>query len=135
MQFFFYGTLLARAQTRMSRWIAPRIVRSAPATVRGRLLAMPAGGGWYPALLGGGTKRVSGTVCTLRLGIGDLAQLDRYEGANYRRARAQLALAAGGKTNAEVYFWCGAMPAGARPVPDGDFLAWLEETGYRAFGE
>lgn len=135
MQFFFYGTLLALAQTRMSRWMAPKIVHSAPATARGRLLAIPAGGGWYPAMLRGGTSRVVGTVCTLRLGTGDLARLDRYEGKNYRRAKIELTSRSNARKTAMTYLWNGALPAGARPVPEGDFLAWLEKTGKGAFGE
>ena len=133
-RFFFYGTLLAASDTAMARWLGPRILETRRADVPGRLLAIPSPGGWYPALVAGrGGERARGTLCTVTLGPGDLARLDRYEGREYRRETARARAPTGGRLQAQLYRWRAPLPGGAEPIRGGDFLAWLAQTGRRPF--
>ncbi|KMS55389.1 hypothetical protein V474_20350 [Novosphingobium barchaimii LL02] len=131
LRLFVYGTLQPRAGTQMGDWLAARLVRSDQATIPGRLYGIHGGSGWFPALLpASGDEIVHGTLCTVRLEAGDLALLDRYEGAEYRREAATARIASGGEVSAQVYLWCAALPPGAPVIPGGDFLDWLR-TGHR----
>lgn len=132
MRLFLYGTLQPAADTAMARWLRPRIVAAEPATVPGRLFAIASAGGWYPALLpGSGDCR--GTLVLADLGRADLARLDRYEGAEYRRM-ALRARAESGHATCSGYVWRLRLPAGAVPIADGDFLAWLKRTRRQSYG-
>jgi gamma-glutamylcyclotransferase (GGCT)/AIG2-like uncharacterized protein YtfP len=132
MRFFLYGTLIDAANTPMARWLRPRLLGAATASVAGRLIAIPSPQGWYPALLPAGPgQRVHGTCCELALSRQDLSRLDRYEGAEYRRVTAR-ARGDEGMVAAQLYRWRGPPPTAARPVPGGDFLRWLQENGLRA---
>lgn len=131
---FLYGTLQPAADTPMARWLAPRIARACPAHVPGRLVAMPDAGGWYPALVPGcAGARCCGTLVWARLTRDDRMLLDHYEGSEYRRRRVRARDAAGTVFAATAYAWCVPLPADIRPIPDGDFLAWLAREGVRAF--
>ncbi|MDE8650837.1 gamma-glutamylcyclotransferase [Novosphingobium sp. H3SJ31-1] len=133
-RFFFYGTLQGGARTRMARWLEPRLGACARASLAGRLVAIPAGDGWFPALIPGRPgQRAWGTLCDVRLTVRDLARLDRYEGRDYRRATLPVLAQGGGRARAQAYVWRGALPARARPIASGDFLAWLAATGRRPF--
>ncbi|MEW9854808.1 gamma-glutamylcyclotransferase [Novosphingobium rhizovicinum] len=69
----------------MSRWLERHLSSWQSASVPGRLFAVRAPQGWYPALLPDtGSAPCKGVVCHAELGFGDLARLDRYEGAEYR---------------------------------------------------
>jgi gamma-glutamylcyclotransferase (GGCT)/AIG2-like uncharacterized protein YtfP len=142
VRLFVYGTLQPRVGTPMGAWIAERLVRAEPATVAGRLWAVPAGeggpenepGGWFPALLPAGPcRRVTGMVCTLRLTRAELGLLDRYEGHEYRRVALVARGLAGRGIAAQAYLWRVGLPPGSRPIADGDFLRWLRAGGRRAF--
>jgi hypothetical protein len=133
MRFFFYGTLIDAADTPMARWLRPSLREVGAASVAGRLVAIPSPEGWYPALLGAlSRQRVHGTCCELALSQPDLSRLDRYEGAEYRRVSAR-ARGSGGMVAVQLYRWRGDAPAGAEPVPGGNFLLWLQENGLRAY--
>lgn len=138
VRLFLYGTLQPHAGTRMARWIARHQVRSEAASVPGRLFAVHAGHGWFPALVPAGSgaragASVQGTLCELALRPGELALLDRYEGGEYRRVSLPLRVAGRRVGVAQLYLWCVALPAGARRVPSGDFLGWLAQTRRKAF--
>jgi hypothetical protein len=133
MRFFFYGTLIDAADTPMARWLRPRLLGVRTASVAGRLVAIPSPEGWYPALLRARPgQRVHGTCCELALSRPELSRLDRYEGAEYRRFTAR-ARGPDGMVAVQLYRWRGAAPAGAEPVPAGNFLLWLQENGLRAY--
>jgi len=136
MRFFLYGTLMTDAGTRMGDWIGERLVAATPARIPGRLIAIETATGWFPALLPGrGGVGVRGTLAELRLGPGELALLDRYEGREYRRVRTVARTDCGQVRTAQVYRWQVAVPPGAPGISDGDFLGWLDRTGNRAFTE
>lgn len=132
-QLFVYGTLDPAGGTRMGDWIAARLVRAEPACVPGRLFGLRSGDGWFPALAPArGPGRVRGVLCTLRLNRGELALLDRYEGAEYRRIAVRARTAAGWRC-AQAYRWHAALPARAPAIPAGDFAAWLRRTRRKPF--
>jgi gamma-glutamylcyclotransferase (GGCT)/AIG2-like uncharacterized protein YtfP len=134
LRFFLYGTLQPGCDTAIARWLAPRIEDAHAATMPGQLLAIAGHSGWFPALVQGGTgDRCRGTVVCVALGPGDLAQLDRYEGREYRRSAARVRIAMGSLLTATVYRWHAPAPARSLTIPDGDFVAWLERTGRRSF--
>ena len=62
-----------------------------------------------------------------------MAKLDRYEGQQYRREQLIARDGAGRAIRALAYMWRSNIPPGARSIPEGDFLAWLQRTGARAF--
>jgi len=133
-RFFFYGTLQPGCGTRMASWVASRTARSVEASVPGRLHAVAGGNGWYPALLRARSgRRASGTLCELRLGPGDLARLDRYEGREYRRALLPVRTTSGKLRHAQAYVWRGALPSGASEIRAGNFVRWLAQTRRTAF--
>ena len=131
---FLYGTLLAGARTPMARALEARVSDQAAATVPGRLVAIPAVEGWYPALIQGGPGRVNGTICTLRPDRAFLASLDRYEGGQYRREFVWATRTGGLPERALAYVWQAPLPPGARPIAGGDFLEWIARSGKRPFG-
>lgn len=133
MRLFVYGTLDPGGGSVMGDWIAARQVHSEPASAPGRLHAIRAGRGWYPALLPG-AGRVRGTLCELRLKPGDLARLDRYEGRDYRRVAASVRTASGERVTAQLYLWRTALPRSAPGIAHGDFPGWLRRNRLRPYG-
>lgn len=135
LRLFLYGTLQPQVGTDMGAWIAARLVASGPASAPGRLYGIRSDKGWFPALVPArGAQNVRGTLCTLRLEAGDLALLDRYEGAEYRRRTVPVRTAAGRRILAQTYEWRVGLPADASPIVGGDFLGWLHTGRRRAFG-
>ncbi len=141
MRFFFYGTLVAGSGGRLARSVHAKLRPLGPASAEGRLYGIPDPDGWYPALLPG-----DGVVWGWLYDAGpsfsedDLAALDRYEefdpaapGASLY-LRAPLTVTAGGaRIIAEAYAFNQPLPAGARPIPAGDFAAWLAEHGLAGY--
>jgi gamma-glutamylcyclotransferase (GGCT)/AIG2-like uncharacterized protein YtfP len=139
MRFFFYGTLQSGSRNPVARRIHARLVAEGPGQVRGALHAVPDWDGWFPALLGG-----PGIVHGQVYGVGpdfspaDLAAMDTYEDfdpADPTRSlylRRSLPLVSGGVV--QVYCFNRPLPPGARPIPDGDFRAWLASTNRPEFG-
>lgn len=131
MRLFLYGTLQPAADTEMARWLRERATATMPATAPGTIHAVPSPQGWYPALLRG-HGRVQGTLVDCALERRDLVRLDRYEGHEYRR-KAMRARCGAETVVAQAWIWRGPLPDDAAPVGGGDFLAWLAQTGNRAF--
>jgi gamma-glutamylcyclotransferase (GGCT)/AIG2-like uncharacterized protein YtfP len=136
LHFFFYGTLLGGGPDEV-RMAMARLTDRGPAQGVGRLHAIPDPQGWYPALLGG-VGIVAGRVylASAEFGDEDLATLDRYEGFDPRDPDRSLyrriALSIGTDTG-QAYRYNQPLPAGARPIPDGDFAAWIEREGLTPF--
>jgi gamma-glutamylcyclotransferase (GGCT)/AIG2-like uncharacterized protein YtfP len=132
LRLFLYGTLQPAADTAMARWLRPRIREAQPASVPGRLFAIPARQGWYPALLPG-RERCRGALVCVDLTRGDLARVARYEGGEYRRLALRVRTS-GGLMQCSGFVWRGAALRDAVPIPGGDFLLWLEATRHVAYG-
>ena len=134
LRLFAYGTLQPEASTRMGRWIERRLVSAEPACVPGRIFAVRGGDGWFPVLVAARTpQRVRGLLCTVDLGAGECALLDRYEGGEYRRVALRALTDRGARQVAQIYRWRIPLPAAARAIPSGDFLAWLRDERLSAF--
>ena len=135
LRLFAYGTLQPMARTCMGDWIERRLLASGASTIAGRIFAVRGGDGWFPVLVAAksSSQRVCGTLCDLDLRPGELALLDRYEGAEYRRRAVPVRTAGGARVATQSYLWRIALPADARAIPSGDFLEWLGENRLRAF--
>lgn len=140
--FFFYGTLIAGSGNAVEADAHRKLRPVGPGTVRGRLYAIPDPAGWYPALLPG-REPVRGMLYEVRRGFGiaDLRALDEYEefdrrspeGSLYWRRPVAVSGEAFGCCRAEAYVCKRNLPAASRRIRGGDFRAWLETTGLRAF--
>ena len=127
----------ARLQDRLDRGVA--------ATARGRLYAVPDPAGWYPALLPGAAgPLVHGMLhsAIAAFTAADLAALDAYEnfdpanpaGSDYLRQPISV-LTDSGEVVAQAYLYRAPLPAGARPIPGGDFRAFLAAEGLPEYRE
>ena len=136
LRFFFYGTLIAGSGNAVAERAHAQLSPGGAARASGRLYAIPDRQGWYPALVGG-EGVVSGFLYEALAGFGeaDLAALDRWEGADYRRAEIAVRQEDGREITAQAYLWDGPLPAAAEAIPGGDFGYFLRLRGARAFGE
>lgn len=94
---FVYGTLRQGHAARSL--IADHIASAVPATVRGRIYALPAG---YPGLVEGDSAVVVGEMLQLVDLAAALALLDAYEGEEFRRVLTQVTTDDG----VEHWAWC-----------------------------
>lgn len=142
MRFFFYGTLLAGSDNPVASFVHEKLELVGPATARGALHGVPDPDGWYPALLPGegevhGRLYAAGESFT----AADLARLDAYEDFDPARPEASLYLRLpvavrgpdGAEQAAQAYVFNRPLPDGARPIPEGDFRAWLDGQGLAQF--
>lgn len=122
---FLYGVLRAADAGPLLAGLGP----GWSATVPGELWALPDPRGWYPALLPG-----EGTVQGMlhEAGDVDLAALDAAKAPEYRR-RDVTVTSGSGELPAMAWLYTADLPDGAEPVPDGDFTAWLADTGRTPF--
>jgi gamma-glutamylcyclotransferase (GGCT)/AIG2-like uncharacterized protein YtfP len=118
---FVYGTLRGDAGHRAAGMLARRAREVGPGRVRGRLYDL----GAYPAAVRSPHPhhRVRGLVYRMEVGLREvlLADLDRYEGGEYRREVARVVLEDGESVQAWVYFYAGTPPPG-REIGSGDYL-------------
>lgn len=118
---FVYGTLRGDAGHRASDLLTRRAREVGPGRVRGRLYDL----GAYPAAVPSPhpQHRVLGLVYQMEEGPRELllADLDRYEGAAYRRQVARVVLEDGESVQAWVYFYARTPPPG-REIGSGDYL-------------
>ena len=143
MHFFFYGTLMAGSDNPVANFVHEKLEQVGPAVARGALHAVPDPRGWYPALLPG-EGEARGVLYRAKdsFDAAALARLDAYEDYDSARPEASLyvrqALEVSGPDGvpilAEAYRFARMLPAGSRPIPGGDFRAWLAEHGLPAFG-
>ena len=137
MRFFFYGTLMAGSGNEVARAVHGRLGPGVAAVVSGKLYGIPDPQGWYPALVTGAGGVVRGFVHEAAPDFteADLAALDGYEGAEYRRCAVEVVLGDGARVMAQSYVWMGPLPEGAEVIAGGDFAAFIAERDLRAFGE
>jgi len=118
---FVYGTLRGDAGDRASELLMRRARRVGPGRVRGRLYDL----GAYPAAVPSPhpQHRVRGLVYRIEVGPREvlLADLDRYEGSEYRRQVARVVLESGESVQAWVCFYAGTPPPGSE-IGSGDYL-------------
>jgi gamma-glutamylcyclotransferase (GGCT)/AIG2-like uncharacterized protein YtfP len=139
MRFFFYGTLMASGGNPVPKRVHAELRALGPAVATGRLFAIPTGQGWYPALLtdpegsavhGAAYEALPSFTAEHHALLDDYEAFypDRPEESEY--LREQIAILCGGREErAEAYVYRAALVSGARPVPLGDFNAFLAETG------
>jgi gamma-glutamylcyclotransferase (GGCT)/AIG2-like uncharacterized protein YtfP len=97
-------------------------MRIGPGRIRGALCER----GGYPALVEG-DRDVVGEVWRLPFGSDLLAELDRYEGEDYARVRAQACLQDGRGVEVWVYR-CATSPAPLVRLQSCDYLEWLSQS-------
>lgn len=139
---FFYGVLRpGLASGRMAELIA-LLGRANPATVAGRLYAVPDPRGHYPVMgAAGAGERVHGTILIPgpRFGPGEMAELDAFEGfhpkdaarSDYLRRALVATLFDSSTCDADAYRWNRPISADFIPIPHGDFARYLAESGAR----
>jgi gamma-glutamylcyclotransferase (GGCT)/AIG2-like uncharacterized protein YtfP len=111
---FVYGTLRSGGSQHF-RMAGAEFV--AEGTARGRLYRID----WYPGLVLGGTgDGIVGEVYQVSPGM--LDDLDRFEGAEYRRVRAPVALSNQRRISAWVWEWLGAADENRR-ITSGNWLS------------
>lgn len=127
---FFYGVLIAELAPPPVRALLAGLGPGVSATARGLLYAIDEPAGVHPAMVAG-----EGTVRGMLHEAGgvDLAALDRFEGADYRREPVAVATEEGQEQSADAYVWLRSTAA-LEVIPDGDFARWLRESGKPAFG-
>jgi gamma-glutamylcyclotransferase (GGCT)/AIG2-like uncharacterized protein YtfP len=125
MHLFFYGILQGDVAQGPVRDLLTGIGPGVPATARGRLFAVRNEAGAYPAMVEG-----DGEVRGMLHEVGgvDLAALDVFEGAEYRRAEIDVE---GGQI-AQAYLWAGGTE-NLEPIAHGEFARWLRENGLNAY--
>ncbi len=111
---FVYGTL-RRGGSQHFRMAGAEFV--AAGTVRGRLYGID----WYPGLvLDDSAEEITGEVYQVCPGL--LESLDAFEGGEYRRVRAMVALADEKTVSAWVWEWLGEIDE-FRRITSGDWLS------------
>lgn len=137
MRFFLYGTLLPGGGHPLARSLAGVLGDGVPATVRGRLHAIPDPAGWYPALLPDPAgNEISGLVFRAREGFtpAHLAAMDAFEGhdpawpdaGDYRRILVEVT-SCSERIVATAWVWQAPIPHGARMIAGGSFEDFLAE--------
>ena len=139
---FFYGVLRpGLASGRMAGLIA-LLGQARPATISGKLYAVPDPRGHYPVMTAGSAgERVHGTVLIPgpRFGTAELAEFDAFEGfepgnpdgSDYRRLTLKVTLSDGSAVDADAYRWNRAVGADFILIARGDFACYLAESGAR----
>ncbi|MDE2562048.1 MAG: gamma-glutamylcyclotransferase [Sphingomonadales bacterium] len=142
MRFFFYGTLLAGSANPVAAEIHAKLAPLGMANARGLLHAIPDPLGWFTALVeGDGTVRGMVYEAGESFGAADLARMDAYEDFDpadpdsslYLRHALPVRLDGGPAGDAQVYVWNRPLPDASRPIPGGDFRAWLAAEGADQF--
>lgn len=127
---FFYGVLRPDlASGRMAELVA-LLGPGASASVAGSLYAVADLAGHYPVMVAG-RDRVHGTLLPLgpAFSTAELAELDRFEGADYQRRPLLARTADSIEHPAEAYVWDHPITPALVAILHGDFARYLVETG------
>ena len=139
---FFYGVLRpGLASGRMAGLIA-LLGQARPATISGKLYAVPDPRGHYPVMIAAGAgERVHGTVLIPgpRFGAAELAEFDAFEGfepgnpdgSDYLRRTLVATSSDGSAVDADAYHWNRAVGGDSILIAHGDFARYLAESGAR----
>jgi gamma-glutamylcyclotransferase (GGCT)/AIG2-like uncharacterized protein YtfP len=135
MHLFVYGTLLDGLAHGEAERLVQGLPDGQPASVAGELrLAEEDGQGCYPVLVPGMEGRVRGKVVECPDDPDWLAELDAYEGADYRRMTIVAALDDGSEVEAQAYLFLSPDYEDFPLVPNGDFARYVVDTGCKVFG-
>ena len=144
MRFFFYGTLIAGSRNAVAQAVHRNLCDLGPARMAGLLYAIPDAAGWYPALLPG-AETVAGRLyeAMATFTTADLVQLDGWEDFDpqqpgtslYRREILTVYGADDAVSTAQAYRFNRPLPSEALAIAGGDFHAWLEARGAKAYAE
>jgi gamma-glutamylcyclotransferase (GGCT)/AIG2-like uncharacterized protein YtfP len=134
MKLFVYGTLLdgiARGEAaRLTQGLEPGL----PASISGELRLVEEPLGCYPVLIPGADGRARGKVIEAPDDPHWIAEVDAYEGADYRRWTVVAELADGSELEVQAYICLIAEPDALPLIPDGDFARFIAESGKHPFG-
>ena len=119
---FVYGTLLRQSQSPMSSMLLSNSKFIDKGTVRGRLFDI----GEYPGIVvdEDSTKEVMGELFKLSNPSSILKKLDSYEGAEYKRIKADVYLENGDHVSAWVYNFTQPTDDYIR-IKSGDYMSYL----------
>jgi len=133
MRLFVYGTLLEGLAHGEAARLMEGIGVGIDATVSGELRLVVQELGCYPILVPG-EGRVSGRIFDCPDDPQWLADLDAYEGQDYRRWTVVAMLDDG--TEAETQAFICILPDADEfePIPHGDFARFIAESGRKVFG-
>ena len=145
-KFFFYGTLSHEMSNPVATTVHRKLSAGRPASVQGRLYAIPHSDGYYPALLEDADGYpVYGNLYEANQDFtyADLDLLDEYEefypddlrSSEYLRQSIPVTLAQGKGVDADVYLYNASLPPEAIEITSGCFAAFMDEHGFRAFGD
>lgn len=138
---FVYGVLIRELAKGRAAELIAGLDAGRPASVCGRLYALEsaADGGWYPILLPDSDGGIVRGILHDARGV-DWPAMDDFEDAHdgpdaeYVRREIAVTLADGSATTAFAYCYVRDLPSEAQPIPEGDFGAWLRETGRDPIG-
>tara|TARA_Y100000991_G_scaffold110390_1_gene83155 strand:- start:162 stop:581 length:420 start_codon:yes stop_codon:yes gene_type:complete len=138
MRLFVYGVLIRELARGHAAELVAGLGQGMRAKAKGRLFALESAGGWYPVLLpdpdGGEVRGFLHEADAV-----DWAAMDAFENAHegpdaeYVRREIEVTSADGARTRAFAYCYARGIPVDVEPIPDGDFAAWLRDTGRTAF--
>lgn len=134
MYLFIYGTLLDGLAHGEAARLATDLAPGVPASVSGSLRLVEEPLGCYPVLVPGVEGRVFGRVIECPDDPQWWAELDAYEGPDYRRWTVVAELADGGEVEVQAYICLIAETDSLEPIPHGDFARFIGETGRKVFG-
>lgn len=134
MRLFVYGTLLDGLAHGEAARLAESLAPGVPAVVSGGLRLVEEPLGCYPVLVPGTEGRVAGRIVECPDDPQWLADLDAYEGPDYRRWTVVAELQDGSEVEAAAYICLIAETDGLEPIPHGDFARFVTETGRKVFG-
>lgn len=128
---FLYGVLMPHLATGRMAELVAKLAPGRAATVAGTLFAVPGPTGHYPVMIAGGETRIIGRIHAPGpdLTPADLAELDAFEGADYRRSPVVAVLADGTAMPSQAYLWLGTPTPGLIAIEHGDFARYLDESG------
>lgn len=139
-RFFFYGTLSHASGTAIAHSVLARMTAPRRTWVRGRLFAVRERAGWYPVLVPG-RGHVFGFMHRAAKGFSHatLRQMDAWEAfdprAPHRSDYVRRPVRTGTGLVAQVYCWNRPVGVRMRPVPGGDFAAFVGKRGLPVYGE
>jgi gamma-glutamylcyclotransferase (GGCT)/AIG2-like uncharacterized protein YtfP len=134
MKLFVYGTLLDGIAQGEAARLTEGLPPGVPASISGELRLIEEPLGCYPVLIPGADGRVKGKVIDGPDDPNWIAEVDAYEGADYRRWTVVAELADGSELEVQAYICLIMDPEELPPVPDGDFARFIAESGKRPFG-
>ena len=134
MRLFIYGTLLDGVAHGEAARLREGLSPGVRASVAGGLRLVEEPLGCYPVLVPGVEGRAVGQLVDCPADPQWLAELDAYEGPDFCRWTVVAELEDGSEVEAAAYICLIAEAVGLEPIPHGDFVRFIGETGRKVFG-